>query len=119
MDDSEVDRLVKEAEAKKEEDKKRKESADARNHADSTIAQAEKLIRDNADKVDEADKKSLEEKISSVKEVLGKTDASKDELEAKSKELSDELMKVGQKLYQQPGSTPNGEAPKNDGGVVD
>jgi len=57
MDDAEVDKLVKEAEAKK------KSQADARYHADSTIAQAEKLIRDNADKIDEADKKSLEEKI--------------------------------------------------------
>ncbi|MDR1944617.1 MAG: Hsp70 family protein [Candidatus Peribacteria bacterium] len=70
MDESEVDKLIKEAEAKKEEDKKRKESADARNHADSNIAQAEKLIRDNADKIAEEDKKSLEEKTGKVKEVL-------------------------------------------------
>jgi chaperone protein dnaK len=70
MDDAEVDKLVKEAEAKREEDQKKKSQADARNHADSTIAQAEKLIRDNADKIDEADKKSLEEKISKVKEIL-------------------------------------------------
>jgi molecular chaperone DnaK len=102
MDETEVDRLVKEAESKKEEDKKRKENVDARNHADSNIAQAEKLIRDNADKISEEDKKSLEEKVNVVKEVLGKTDASKEELESKTKELSDELMKVGQKLYSQP-----------------
>ena len=70
MDDAEVDKLVKEADAKREEDQKKKSQADARNHADSTIAQAEKLIRDNADKIDEADKKSLEEKISKVKEIL-------------------------------------------------
>jgi molecular chaperone DnaK len=63
MDNAEVDRLVKEAEAKKEEDKKRKESVDARNHADSAISQAEKLIRDNAEKVSAEDKKSVEEKI--------------------------------------------------------
>jgi molecular chaperone DnaK len=56
MDEAEVDKLVKEAEAKKEEDKKRKDSVDARNHADSLVAQAEKLIRDNADKVSEDDK---------------------------------------------------------------
>jgi molecular chaperone DnaK len=102
MDDKEVDRLVKEAEAKKEEDKKRKESVDARNHADSNVAQAEKLIRDNPDKITEEDKKSLEEKINIVKEVLGKSDVSKEELESKTKELSEELMKVGQKLYSQP-----------------
>jgi molecular chaperone DnaK len=60
MDDAEVDKLVKEAEAKKEEDKKKKEAVDARNHADSTVAQAEKLIRDNADKISTDDKSSLE-----------------------------------------------------------
>ena len=116
MDNAEVDRLVKEAEAKKEEDKKKKESVDARNHADSAVAQAEKMIRDNADKIDDADKKSVEEKVSKVKEVLAKSDASKDELESTSKELSDEMMKVGQKLYSQPGAQ---EAPKNDDWVVD
>lgn len=116
MDNAEVDRLVKEAEAKKEEDKKKKEAIDARNHADSAVAQAEKMIRDNADKIDDADKKSIEEKVSKVKEVLAKTDASKDELESTSKELSDEMMKVGQKLYSQPWAQ---EAPKNDDWVVD
>lgn len=116
MDNAEVDRLVKEAEAKKEEDKKKKEWVDARNHADSSVSQAEKMIRDNADKIDDADKKSVEEKVSKVKEVLAKSDASKDELESTSKELSDEMMKVGQKLYSQPGAQ---EAPKADDWVVD
>lgn len=116
MDSNEVDKLVKEAEAKREEDKKRKESVEARNHADSAIAQADKMIRDNADKIDDADKKSIEEKISKTKEVLAKTDASKEELEASTKELSDEMMKVWQKLYSQPGAQ---EASKNDDWVVD
>ena len=101
MDEAEVDKLVKEAESKKEEDKKRKDSADARNNADSTIAQAEKLIRDNADKIAEEDKQSIEENIGKVKEVLSNTEANKEELESKTKELNDEMMKVGQKLYSQ------------------
>ncbi len=104
MDESEVDALVKEAEAKKEEDKKKKEAVDARNNADSWVAQAEKMIKDNADKIEEDDKKSVEEKIAKVKEVLEKTDATKEELETPTKELTDELMKVGQKLYSQPGA---------------
>lgn len=120
MDDAEVDKLVKEAEAKKEEDKKKKEAVDARNHADSTVAQAEKLIRDNADKISTDDKSSLEWKISTVKEILWKTDASKEELESKAKDLSDELMKVWQKLYQQPWDNASSwEASKNNDGVVD
>jgi molecular chaperone DnaK len=102
MDEAEVDKLVKEAEAKKDEDKKKKDLVDARNTADSTIAQAEKMLADNADKVDDADKKSVEEKIASVKEVLSKTDASKEEFETPTKELNDIMMNVGQKVYSAP-----------------
>jgi molecular chaperone DnaK len=104
MDEKEVDALVKEAEAKKDEDKKKKDLVDARNTADSTVAQADKMLADNADKVDEADKKSVEEKIAALKEVLGKTDASKEDFEAPTKELNDIMMSVGQKLYSQPGA---------------
>jgi molecular chaperone DnaK len=104
MDDAEVDRLVKEAEAKKDEDKKKKDLVDARNTADSTIAQAEKMLADNADKIDATDKKLVEDKVTKVKDVLGKVDATKEEFEAPTKELNDTMMQVGQKLYAQPGA---------------
>jgi len=52
------------------------------------------MLKDNADKVDEADKKSVEEKITAVKEVLSKTDASKEDFEAPTKELNDIMMSV-------------------------
>ncbi len=120
MDDKEVDRLVKEAEEKKEEDKKKKWLVEARNTADSTVAQAEKMLRDNADKVEDADKKLVEEKVSKVKEVLAKSDASTEDMEAVTKELNDTMMTVGQKVYAQPGAeqAPTSEA-KADDGVVD
>jgi len=70
MDEAEVDKLVKEAEAKKDEDKKKKDLVDSRNNADSTVAQAEKMLTDNKDKIEEADKKIVEEAIEKVKEVL-------------------------------------------------
>lgn len=120
MDDAEVDKLVKEAEAKREEDQKKKSQADARNHADSTIAQAEKLIRDNADKIDEANKKSLEEKISKVKEILWNPNASWTDFEAPTKELNDEMMKVWQKIYQAGWDTSSNQTEnKSDDWVVD
>ena len=120
MDDAEVDKLVKEAEAKREEDQKKKSQADARNHADSTIAQAEKLIRDNADKIDEADKKSLEEKISKLKEILWNPNASWTDFEAPTKELNDEMMKVWQKIYQAGWDTSSNQTEnKSDDWVVD
>lgn len=101
MDESEVDKLVKEAEAKKDEDKAKKDLVDARNQADSGVAQAEKLMADNADKVSEEDKTLLNEKIAAVKEVLAKADATKEDFEAPSKDLQDTLMQVGQKVYAQ------------------
>jgi molecular chaperone DnaK len=81
MDEAEVERLVKEAEAKKEEDKKKKEAIDARNMADSTQYQATKMIDDNKDKIEEADKKELEEKIETVKKAMENPTATKEDLE--------------------------------------
>ena len=122
MDEAEVDALVKEAEAKKEEDTKKKDLVDSRNNADSGVAQADKMLKDNADKVSDEDKVLVEEKIAAVKEVLGKADASKEEFETVNKELQDTMMEVGQKLYAQPGAegAPTGEAEqKADDGVQD
>ncbi len=104
MDEAEVDRLVKEAEAKKDEDKKKKGLVDAKNTAESTIAQAEKMLRDNADKVDDNDKKLVEEKISKLKEVLNNSNVTKEELDNPTKELNEIMMTVGQKVYSQPGT---------------
>ncbi len=104
MDEAEVDKLVKEAEAKKDEDKAKKDVVDARNGADSAVAQAEKLMLDNKDKVSDEDKTLLNEKIAVVKEVLAKADATKEDFEAPSKDLQDTLMQVGQKVYADAGN---------------
>jgi molecular chaperone DnaK len=109
MDEKEVDALVKEAEAKKEEDTAKKDLVDARNQADSGVAQAEKLMLDNKDKVSDEDKTLLNEKIAAVKEVLAKADATKQDFEAPSKDLQDTLMQVGQKVYADTGSGPEAE----------
>jgi molecular chaperone DnaK len=109
MDEKEVDSLVKEAEEKREEDKKRKEAVDSRNMAESTVYQAEKMINDSKDKIEEADLKDLEEKIKIVKEIIAKADATKEDFETPNKELNDAMMKVGQKLHQA-GATPEAGA---------
>ncbi len=124
MDEKEVDALVKEAEEKREEDTKRKEAVDSRNMAESTVYQAEKMINDNKDKIDEADTKELEEKIKTVKDIIAKADATKEDFEAPTKELNDVMMKVWQKLHQA-WATPEGateakpEDKKDDDWVVD
>jgi len=118
MDEAEVDKLVKEAEEKAEEDKARKSWVEARNLADSTVAQSEKTLSDNADKVPEADKKEAEEAIAELKKVLENTAATKEELEPATKKVNDIMMKVGQAIYAQPGAQSGPEA-KTDDGVVD
>jgi molecular chaperone DnaK len=111
MDEKEVDRLVKEAEAKREEDKKKKALVDARNQADGAVAQAEKMLRDNADKVSEDDKKLLEEKIGAVRDVLTKAEASVEDYEAPNKNLQDTMMQVGQKIYSQADASAGTQTP--------
>lgn len=109
MSDEEVDKLVKEAEENREADKAKKEKVDARNTADATIAQAEKTIEENKDKISEDNKKQAEEKIDILKKALENTEAWKEELETPTKELNDIMMKIGQEIY----STQNAQAGEN------
>jgi len=99
MDEKEVERLVKEAEAKREEDRKKKELAEAKNNAESAIYQAEKTISDNKDKVSDADKTEAENKIKALKDELANPSATKESLESKTKELTNLMMKIGQSIY--------------------
>jgi molecular chaperone DnaK len=101
MDDKEVDKLVKEAEAKREEDQKRKNAVEARNHAESAVYQAEKTINDNKDKIPESDRTDAESKIKTLKDELSNSWAEKETLDAKTKELNDVMMKIGQAIYSQ------------------
>jgi molecular chaperone DnaK len=99
LSDDEVERMQKEAERHKEEDKKKAELIEAKNKADSIVAAAEKALKDAGDKVDKKVKEGVEKKIDTVKEVIKKEDAKKDEYEKATEELSQELQKVGQAMY--------------------
>ncbi len=104
MSDEEVEKAKAEADKHKAEDEKKKEVIDARNMADGLIFTAEKALKDAGDKVEEATKKEVEDKVKALKEVLDKE--SKEDIEAKSKDLSDTLQKIGQAMYQQQQQTP-------------
>jgi len=97
-----VEKARKEAEAHAEEDKKKREAIDSKNQLENAIYQAEKLKSDNGDKISEDDKKILDEAIETAKKKLDSTD--KDEIEAAAKELTNKIMPIGAKLYEQ--STP-------------
>ncbi|MBI3093179.1 MAG: molecular chaperone DnaK, partial [Candidatus Levybacteria bacterium] len=92
----EVEKMTKEAEAHAQEDQDKKEKIEARNAADSLIFTAEKSLKDAGDKVSEDVKKEVEEKVSALKAVLDS--GTKEDLEAKTKDLSDSLQKVGQAM---------------------
>jgi molecular chaperone DnaK len=124
MSDDEVEKLVKEAEANRETDKKKKESIEARNHADSMVYQSEKTLEESKEKYEAADGEEAKVKLEELKVVLAKSDATKDELEWATKSLSDVMMKIGQAIYAHAGDpekTPEADATekKNDDGSVE
>lgn len=101
LDKAEVEKMSKEAEAHADEDKARKEQVEARNLLDGTVYQADKLQKDNGEKISDEDKKILDEALEAAKKVVADDKASKETLEAAAKELSDKMMPIGAKLYEQ------------------
>jgi molecular chaperone DnaK len=100
LDKAEVEKMAKEAEAHADEDKAKKESVEARNMLDGAIYQAEKLQKDNGDKISDDDKKVLTEAVEAAKKVVADDKADKDTLETAAKELNDKLMPIGAKMYE-------------------
>jgi len=111
----EVEKMTKEAEAHAAEDTIKKEKIEARNKADNMIYVAEKSLKDAGDKVAADVKKEVEEKISSLKSVLDS--GTKEDLEAKTRDLSDSLQKIGQAMYQ--GQQQQGQPEAQAGGSSD
>ncbi|KKR69682.1 MAG: hypothetical protein UU12_C0039G0009 [Candidatus Woesebacteria bacterium GW2011_GWA2_40_7b] len=99
LSDDEVKRMQEEAEKHKEEDEKKAETIKVKNNADGLVATAEKALKDAGDKVDAKIKEQVEEKVKKVKEVVAKEDSSREDIETATKELSDELSKVGEAMY--------------------
>lgn len=105
LDKSEVEKMAKEAEAHADEDKARKEAVEARNLLDSAVYQAEKLKKDQADKISDDDKKTLDEAVEAAKKVIADDKADKEALTKAASELNDKLMPIGAKMYEQSAET--------------
>lgn len=97
MNKDEIDKAVKEAEQFAAEDKKRREEVDTKNEAENLCYTVEKLITDNGDKLEEADKNELNQKASELKGILNS--ASAEEIKTKTEELQKSLYAVSEKLY--------------------
>jgi molecular chaperone DnaK len=122
LSDAEIDKAVKEAEAHAAEDKKRKESIDAKNNADSLVYQAEKTIADAKDKLTPEDIAGVNAEIEKLKELLKGEDG--DAIKASADELQKKLYELAPKLYpqQQQEGAPDmgsnaGQTPPDDGTV--
>ena len=118
LDDSEIDRMVKDAEAHAEEDKKERERIDTRNNADSLVYQTEKAMKDYGDKVDASSKAAIESALADLKAVLANQSASVEEIKAKTEALQQASYKLAEEMYKnanpqggagpQPGAGPQG-----------
>ena len=99
LDDSEIDRMVKDAEAHAEEDKKERERIDTRNNADSLVYQTEKAMKDYGDKVDASSKAAIESALADLKAVLANQSASVEEIKAKTEALQQASYKLAEEMY--------------------
>ena len=99
LSDDEIDKAVKDAEQYAEEDKKRKEEVETKNNAESLVYQAEKLIEENGDKMEAADKDNIQAGIDKVKESLSGTDY--EQMKTETEALQKSVFEFSQKLYQQ------------------
>lgn len=105
LSDEEIDKMVKEAEANREQDNKRKEEAEVKNEAEQMIFQTEKSMKDLGEKLDSKDKEEAESKVKTLKEALEKND-----IEAIKKEkdaLQETLYKLAAKVYENTNASNN------------
>ena len=98
LSDEEIDKMVKEAEANREEDKKRKEEADVKNDAEQLIFTTEKSLKDFSDKVQDSEKKEIEELVKDLKEKLEKNNT--DEIKDATSKLSEKVMAMSSRIYE-------------------
>lgn len=119
----EIDKAVKDAERFAEEDRRRRDAAETRNQADSLIYTTEKMLKEMAEQISEATKKSIQEKLGELRKALEGQDIQ--QIKKKMEELNAEVQKIGLEIYQktaaQQAKPPEGETTKGPGGerVVD
>ena len=128
LNKDEVSKMVRDAEAHAEEDRKHREEVEARNQADSLVYQAEKQLQENGDKIDPAVRSEVESKIEPVKQAIKDNDVER--MRSTSQELATAMQKIGEAVYRQAqgagagaqsATGPEGKPgqPGGDGDVVD
>ncbi|MFI8205137.1 molecular chaperone DnaK [Streptomyces sp. NPDC085937] len=120
-----IDRMMREAEQYAEEDRRRREAAETRNQAEQLVYQTENFLRENGDKVPGDTKAEVEEAVTALKGLLGQENPDTAELRTGVEKLASVSQRMGQAMYAQTASAPEGETagpgtpPQEDDGVVD
>src|SRR5215217_4016022 len=112
LSESDIEKMVKDAEAHADEDKKRKAQVEAKNHAEALLHSTEKALAEHGSKVGEAERKAIENGMADLKEALKGSDA--DAIKAKTNTLAQASMKLGEAMYKQ---AEQGAAGGQDGGA--
>ena len=119
LSDEEIEKMVKEAELNKDADKKKRETVDVRNQADTLIHSTEKNLKEHGAKISDAEKKAIEDSSSSLKEALKGEDI--EDIKKKTESLVQASLKLGEAIYKsqekKPDSSKDGD--KNDEGKKD
>ena len=124
LSDEEIEKMVKDAEANAEADKKKREEVDVKNQAESLVFQVEKNLKEHGEKINADDKSKIESDLKDLKEAVEKNDL--DAMKQKTQDLTQSSMKMGEAMYkdqqaaggasgaEQPQSDPKQEASKDD-----
>ena len=113
LNENEIERMVKDAEAHAEEDRRRREEADVRNNADSLVYTTEKSLRELGDQVSPEDRKAIETALEDVKEALKGSDI--DDIRRKTEILMQASYKLAEHMYAQATTEGSGMGPEGDG----
>jgi len=99
LSETDIQKMVKDAEANAAEDKKRREAVDAKNHADSLVHSTEKALAEHGSKVEDSERRAIEDAVSDLKEALKGDDA--EAIKAKTNTVAQASMKLGEAMYKQ------------------
>ncbi|CAN7163468.1 molecular chaperone DnaK [Pararhizobium sp. LjRoot235] len=123
LSDAEVEKMVKDAEANAETDKKRRETVEAKNQAESLIHSSEKSLKEYGDKVTEAERTAISDAIAALKTSVEASEPDAEDIKAKTQTLLEASMKLGQAMYEaQQTDAANADAAADaarDGDIVD
>lgn len=121
LSDADIEKMVKDAEANAETDKKRRESVEAKNQAESLIHSSEKSLKEYGDKVSADDRKAIEDAIAALKTSVEASEPDAEDIKAKTNTLMEVSMKLGQAIYEAQQAEQAGSSSSAEGGdnVVD